>query len=183
MLACVRSHYLTYEKFLASANDFALILEDDFEISKAKRVKEILEGNQFAQFDLLQIGFLNHGIFNKIRWTFEEIEKLIFRSVSFLSNIIGNHSLRSRLRVREAAETPKGFTMSSFFPGTHSYIVSRSMAMSLLANTSTNLSADEYFIALSKMRSFRMARTSRSTVTQDGSVPSIENRFKMGNVK
>jgi hypothetical protein len=42
----------------------------------------------------------------------------------------------------------------------------------------SNLSADEYFIALAKMRSFKIGRLWKSQVGQNGSYPSILQRFK-----
>jgi GR25 family glycosyltransferase involved in LPS biosynthesis len=178
VLACWQSHLLAYETFLLSKAAYALILEDDFQIHKTSRFKSNLVKWTSSEYDLVQIGFLLPGLFNKFRITFEEIEKLLFKVLGFFATTLRIRSLNSRLRVREARFTPIWMTASSFLPGTHAYLISRSLAGAIIADGASNLSADEYFIALAKMRSFKIGRLWKSQVGQNGSQPSIQKRFK-----
>jgi GR25 family glycosyltransferase involved in LPS biosynthesis len=177
VLACWKSHLKTYSILVESDLEYALILEDDFLIKNQKKFSRFLESLETERHDLLQIGFLLPGLFNRLRWIFEELEKLIFYSLGFVSRIIGLGSLSRRLRIAEARSTSVRYTKSSFLPGTHAYLINKRMALALVSLDSPQFSADEFFIALSKMRSFRMARFWRSLVTQSNSAPSINERF------
>lgn len=177
VLACWKSHLKTYSILVESDLEYALILEDDFLIKNPKKFSSFLENLETERHDLLQIGFLLPGIFNRLRWIFEELEKLIFYFIGFVSSIIGLRSLSQRLRIAEASSASVIYTQSSFLPGTHAYLINRKMASALMSLDSPQFSADEFFIALSKMRSFRMARFWRSLITQSNSAPSINDRF------
>jgi GR25 family glycosyltransferase involved in LPS biosynthesis len=177
VLACWQSHLLAYETFLGSGARYALILEDDFEICKPSKFEKNLRKWSSVEYDLVQIGFLVPGFYNKFKYIFEEIEKTFFNFLSKFFALIKLHSLSSRLRISEASTTPIWMTASSFLPGTHAYLISRSLAESIVMEGASNLSADEYFIALSKMRSFKIGRLWKSHVEQNDSEPSIKKRF------
>jgi GR25 family glycosyltransferase involved in LPS biosynthesis len=183
VLACWKSHIKTYSRLIASDLEYALVLEDDFLIKNPKKFSSFLESLCMEQFDLLQIGFLLPGMFNRMRWIFEELEKLVFYSLGFISRNIGLKSLSQRLRIAEARSVSVRFTQSSFLPGTHAYLINRKMALALTSLDSPQFSADEFFIALSKMRSFKMVRFWRSLITQSNSAPSINDRFVIRGVK
>lgn len=183
VLACWKSHIKTYSTLVASELEYALVLEDDFLINHPKKFSRFLESLDTEKYDLLQLGFLLPGIFNRLRWIFEELEKLIFYSLGFVCRNIGLRSLSQRLRVAEARSAPVRYTQSSFLPGTHAYLINRKMALALMSLDSPQFSADEFFIALSKMRSFRMARFWCSLITQSKSAPSINDRFLIRGAK
>lgn len=177
VLACWQSHVLAYRTFLESESDYAVILEDDFHINRQHDLSRNLESWASHGFDLLQIGFLMPGLYNKIRWLFEELQKVIFRFIGSVANIARLNSLAARLRVREASVPVFSITASSFFPGTHAYIISRRLALAIVNEGANNFSADEYFIALAKMRAFSIGRLWRSRIDQNGSAPSILRRY------
>lgn len=179
VLACWKSHLKTYSALIASDFDYALVLEDDFLIIKPKRFSRLLQSRQIEKHDLMQIGFLLPGMFNRLRWCFEELEKIVFYTFGHFSKTIGLKSFLPRLRIAEANYSSLRYTQSSFLPGTHAYLINKKMAAALIQLDSSHLSADEFFIALSKMRSFRMARVWRSLITQSNSAPSINVRFVM----
>jgi len=183
VFACWKSHLKTYSMFVESDLEYALVLEDDFLFKNPKKFSKFLTSLETERHDLLQIGFVLPGIFNRLRWIFEEIEKLIFYFLGFVSKIIGLKSLSKRLRIAEASNLTLGYTQSSFLPGTHAYLINKKMASTLVSLDSPQFSADEFFIALSKMRSFRMARLWRSLITQSNSAPSINNRFVIRGAK
>ena len=176
-MACWKSHIKTYRILVESDVDYALVLEDDFLVKNPRKFSKLLRNLDLEKYDLLQLGFLLPGIFNRIRWIFEELEKLIFYSLGFVSKNFRINSLSQRLRIAEARNTSIRFTQSSFLPGTHAYLINREMASALILLDSPQFSADEFFTALSKMRSFRMVRFWRSLITQSNSTPSISNRF------
>ncbi len=179
VLACWKSHLKTYSALIASDFDYALVLEDDFLIVKPKKFSRLLQSRQIEKHDLMQIGFLLPGMLNRLRWCFEELEKVFFYTFGHLSKSIGLKSFLPRLRIAEANNSSLRYTQSSFLPGTHAYLINKKMAAALIELDSSHLSADEFFIALSKMRSFRMARVRRSLITQSNSAPSINERFVM----
>lgn len=177
VLACWQSHLLAYETFLKSDADYALILEDDFDVKGKLFLRKNLPYWIAQEFDLLQIGFLSVGVFNKIRWIFEELQKIVFKLISFFATFFRIKRLLIRLRVKEATINNLTITVSSFFPGTHAYIISKKMATAIVSEGANNFSADEYFIALSKMRAFKMGRLWKSRIAQNESAPSISKRF------
>ena len=180
VLACWKSHLKAYSILIDSEFEYALVLEDDFLINNPMKFSKLLGSLDLEKYDLLQLGFLLPGFFTRIRWFFEELEKLVFYFLGFVSKTIGIKSLSQRLRINEARSASLGFTQSSFLPGTHTYLINRKMASNLISLDSPQFSADEFFISLSKMRSFKMARFWRSLVTQSNSTPSIDNRFVIG---
>jgi len=183
VLACWKSHIKTYSMLIASDLEYALVLEDDFLIKNPKKFSGLLERLNTEKYDLLQLGFIFPGMFNRMRWIFEEIEKLIFYSLGFVCKSIGLKSFSQRLRIAEARSASVRFTQSSFLPGTHAYLINRKMASALISLDSPQFSADEFFIAFSKMRSFRVARFWRSLITQSASAPSIDDRFVLRGAK
>jgi GR25 family glycosyltransferase involved in LPS biosynthesis len=178
VLACWQSHLLAYKTFLSTNAEYALILEDDFEILETSQFESNLIKLSSSGYDLVQIGFLLPGFYNKFRFLFEEIEKLTFKILGRVAALLKYQSLNSRLRVREASSTAIWMTASSFLPGTHAYLISRSLAEAIIMEGASNLSADEYFISLAKMRSFKIGRLWKSQVRQNSSQPSIQQRFK-----
>jgi hypothetical protein len=177
VLACWKSHIKTYSMLIESDLDYALVFEDDFLIKKPKTFMRLLESLESEKHDLLQIGFLLPGLFTWFRWLFEELEKLIFFTLGYVFKSLRLVTFSKRLRIVEAKSLALKFTKSSFLPGTHAYLINRKMALTLLSLDSPQLSADEFFISLSKMRSFRMTRYWCSLVAQSQSKPSIHDRF------
>jgi GR25 family glycosyltransferase involved in LPS biosynthesis len=178
--ACWESHRKCYETLLDSSAEFAIILEDDFIVTSAKRFWRDIEWAKKEKVDLLQLGFLLPGklnhIINVCKITEASLFRLIYRLCSF--PFIGRLKLQNRLRVRLFGITNKNYLPDFFSPGTHSYLISRKLAEQLLAmNSPQFLSADEFFISLSQMRSYKIFRSIFSSVTQSNSTPSINSRF------
>lgn len=176
--ACWQSHLKTYALFLESNHEYALIVEDDLEIRTGAKFDNYVTVAKDLNLDLLQIGFLLPGLFNRIRWMYEEIEKYMFFCISVMSRFKPFMNLKGRMRVEEAFSFKLGLTKASFMPGTHAYIIGRKLAQAILEENPRVLSADEFFISLAKMRSFQIARLSLSVVSQNDSEPSITSRYK-----
>jgi GR25 family glycosyltransferase involved in LPS biosynthesis len=163
------SHMKCFEIFLTTHATHALILEDDFEIEKVEQLKSFLHSASVLEHDLVQFGFLKPGPDTAIRVATANLETTLFRLMARIANmkILRGNNIANRLRVQEARDMPKGFTADDFQPGAHCYLVSRRLAGSVLQmNNPQFLSIDDFFTALSQMRTFRSIRIKKSIVSQ-----------------
>jgi glycosyl transferase family 25 len=179
---CWESHKICYSNLLASGENYALICEDDLQIKNVKHFHEALDWATKNNVGLLQIGFLTHGVKNRLLYLYETLEMITFKVIYLITRIpnlpISFKGIGSRLRVAKYGKTLASFIPDSFFPGTHCYLISRETAQKILSlNDPQFLSADEFLIALSGMRTLSLYRTRKSVVSQSDSVPSIESRF------
>lgn len=167
--ACWESHVEVSKVIVLSGFSHALILEDDIKIQKKNQLVDFLNKFDFKDFDLVQIGYLTPGIVNKLNRKIRNLEYIFFKLLSiaaqksqFVKSRIGK-----RLRVERASTCPVGFIPDDFLPGTHAYLISIDLARKLaILNNPQFLSADDFFSALSKMRSFKMIRSRRSLIGQ-----------------
>jgi len=163
------SHMKCLDLFLASDSSHALILEDDFQIEDSERLHSYLESQLILAHDLVQFGFLKPGPDIAIRVMVANFETALFRFVARIGNLpqFKKSSFRNRLRVKEAREMPPGFTADDFQPGAHCYLISRRLAISVLKlNSPQFLCIDDFFTALSQMRTFKSIRIRKSIVSQ-----------------
>jgi hypothetical protein len=169
VLACWQSHRKVFQQFLNSGEEFALVLEDDFQVRDVKKFKRLLAMVEQTHLDVLQIGFITPGIHRKIDHIFKNIEAVMFWCLSRALRLIlsSNSPSLNRLRIRSALQIPFGFVQDDFLPGTHTYLISRRAAeMALGMNSPQFLSADDFFTAWAKMRSIAFVRPLRTTSTQ-----------------
>ena len=163
------SHMKCFELFLSTNASHALILEDDFQIRDSKKLHFYLQSQSILAHDLVQFGFLIPGPDIAIRVKVANLETALFRLMAKLGNlpIFKNATFKDRLRVKEAREIPQGFTADDFQPGAHCYLISRRLASSVLKlNSPQFLCIDDFFTALSQMRTFRSIRIKKSIVNQ-----------------
>jgi GR25 family glycosyltransferase involved in LPS biosynthesis len=181
--ACWESHMKALRKFLESSFERALILEDDFQIKEGSELLAALDSNLISKYDFVQLGFLTPGFLNKFLMLWSSSENHFFRVLGLLSTKIPGirKDIAKRMRVKESRNCPRGFVPNNALPGTHCYLVSRDLAKDILElNNPQFLSADEFFISLTKMRSSLNIRSSKSLVAQRDSIPSISTRFTKG---
>jgi GR25 family glycosyltransferase involved in LPS biosynthesis len=163
------SHMECMRYLLENEATHVLILEDDFEILNFKKLHCYLHSTKVLNYDLVQFGFLTPGLDTRVKVFIANVETLIFRFIAFLSEfpIFSRGDSQNRLRVKEAAEMPWGFTADDFQPGAHCYLISREMAKSVLElNNPQFLCIDDFFTAFSQMRSFKAIRSRKSLVGQ-----------------
>lgn len=163
------SHMKSLERFLSTDASHALILEDDFQIEDSKKLHSFLASQSVLAHDLVQLGFLEPGPDIALRVKVANFETAFFRFVAKLGNLpyFKEASFRNRLRVKEAREMPQGFTADDFQPGAHCYLISRRLAISVLKlNSPQFLCIDDFFTALSQMRTFKSIRIRKSIVSQ-----------------
>ena len=97
------------------------------------------------------------------------IEATFFKLLAKLGEMKYIRELRfsSRLRVRIAINRPINFVADDCLPGAHFYLVNRKMASAILElNEPQFLSIDDFYSALSKMRTFRILRSRKSAASQ-----------------
>jgi GR25 family glycosyltransferase involved in LPS biosynthesis len=174
------SHSLALKQFLAGSSRYCLILEDDFLIKDRERFDDLVKKLMQEDFDLVQIGWLTTGLDIVLLRTYEALLYSTFGALNRVSRL--SHKLTEilerRLRPRRAAQVPKYAIPDSFLPGAHAYLVSRNLAEVVLKlNNPTFLATDDFYIALSKMRSFNIFRTRRSLVGQQGKSSTGNDRF------
>lgn len=163
------SHMKCLELFLATDASHALILEDDFQIKNSRKLNNYLASTTVSAYDLVQFGFLMPGPDIAIRVKVANFETTFFRFIARVGNLpnFQEASFRNRLRVKEARGMPRGFTADDFQPGAHCYLISRRLAISVLKlNSPQFLCIDDFFTALSQMRTFKSIRIKKSIVSQ-----------------
>ena len=163
------SHLKALRTFLESDADFAVIAEDDFHITSLHELSNHIEKLTMLKWDMVQLGFLKPGVDTKIKISIANTEGLIFNLLGKSSQIPGltTKNFSSRLRVKQSLDTPSGFVVDDCQPGAHFYLVRRSFCQSILRlNDPQFLSIDDFYTALSRMRTFNMLRIKRNQVTQ-----------------
>jgi hypothetical protein len=163
------SHLKAMRSFLESGAQFALIAEDDFHIINSAELVSRIEDLRPQAWDFVQFGFLKPGFDTRIKIYFANTENLVFRFLGKVSSILFFSKMRfaSRMRVSQSLGIPKGYVLDDCQPGAHFYLVGRSFCEAIIQlNNPQFLSIDDFYTALSRMRTFRMLRSKRNLSTQ-----------------
>lgn len=174
-----QSHQKAMSEFLASDEEYALIMEDDFVLSKRWR-PDFVNLSKTLEADFLQVGFLITNLVDRVQITvngiFDTFIKVLYRAAKLSGskrNLLGN-----KLLIREQSGIPFNIVCNDIRPGAHAYIVSRNFAHAVLKiNSPEFLSADAVYISMGWMRSFKVLRLRRSVISQSDSESSITDRF------
>jgi GR25 family glycosyltransferase involved in LPS biosynthesis len=173
------SHMKALSTFLATEEEFALILEDDFEIKVGReKFYEMLATSD--AFDFLQIGFLVTNAIDAIQFIFHNLKDFFLKTLNKFSKTSMPFSqfIRSKYLVYDQDETHVLIVKHNVRAGAHAYVVNREFAQVLLQlNRPIIFSTDQFYISLATMRSFKMARVRKSIVSQSSSQSSIQKRF------
>ena len=167
--AAWNSHMNAMRLFLQSDAQYVLIAEDDFHVENDKKFQTVLKDQTFLNMDLVQLGFLKPGIDTHIKVLIANFDRTIFQILGKVSLLrpFSRYRFGNRMRVKESHSIPRGFTADDCQPGAHCYIVSRNFARAIIQmNEPQFLSIDDFYCALSKMRTFKMIRLKRSVVAQ-----------------
>lgn len=178
-VACWKSHKRAYETLLKSNHTHAVVIEDDFKILDLKKIELILESIRGYEIDLLQLGFLNKGIRQRIHTISANIETSAFKVLALVSKwpILNATNLENRLRVRRASECLPGIVPDDFRSGAHFYLISRNMASEILKfNNPVFLTADNLLEASVWSQRFKAYRVKKSLVDQSTSISSIKGK-------
>lgn len=170
-----QSHQRAMKSFLESGDDFGLIMEDDFVISRALDLKGF-DLHSTLRSDFFQLGFLITGPTDRIQVLVNGLVDSSLKCLRFVSK--GAKSLKGKLLIREQFGIPYNVVCNDIRPGAHAYIVSREFARAAQEiNSPEFLSADAVFMSMGWMRSFKMLRLRKSAFGQSESQTSITERF------
>ena len=172
--ACWQSHVKIFNKIVDEDIDIALISEDDFDL-------DVLNLDDLASFmltnriDVLQLGFLKGTLGRKVDLygrnllhIFLHMMKILYKWLPILRNFRDIRIL-SELRFSNFKYVPYDFRF-----GTHCYLISLDAAKEIrYLNNPQFLAADDFFVALSKMKHFQIGRLLISRAKQMDSPSSI----------
>lgn len=173
------SHQRAMKTFLESNDDYGLIMEDDFLITKSWGSFDI-ELLKKLQIDFLQLGFLITSPIDAGIYTLLEIWDFCLKFLNRLGHLPLLHKLPifNRFIVKEQDNVPWGVVPHNIRPGGQSYIVSRKFAKAALnMNTPTFNTTDAFYMSIGDVRTFRMYRMRRNLIKQSNSPSSVEKRF------
>lgn len=182
--ACWLSHQRAADKFLGTKSKYALVLEDDAEISEAA-LRFINNAEVFisAKLDIFQLGYnvqddrvASGHRDSRLRIRTASICKLD-KIVKFLGvkfrGICPSHKLE------ELLNSVDPIILNLFETGTHGYVISRNAAQVIRSfNNPVLLPADVALCEISLCANIHMARPVRSLINQDASsssIPDISN--------
>ena len=176
--ACWLSHQKAAQLFLASSEDYGLILEDDF-LLEANFTLEHLKNAEANGLDFLQLGFLKTSLGESISIALQNAWDLCLRALGDISSRVRPlKHFGEKVLVRERSGIRRNLIVNDIRAGAHAYVVSRKFAEFMTQiNQPTALSTDALFISLGPMRTLRMARLRSSIVGQSDSPTSITSRF------
>ena len=172
------SHQKAFRLFLDTTDSHAVIFEDDFEIHQASP-KMIKKSLYIADFDFIQLGYLTLSPRKRLEIFASNYFDYLLRTVNRILEIrmCPPFSLKNKVLLRERVDVPRSLVMNDIREGGHAYLVSRNFAEAMLqANSPAFLSTDGLFMAISWMRSFKMARQRKSLFRQSNSPTSVKER-------
>jgi GR25 family glycosyltransferase involved in LPS biosynthesis len=171
------SHKKAMLEFLSSGEDYAIILEDDFQFINVSRFRDAMDTSIKNEVDFLQFGFLITGLDILLSKFLKNCEYQVFRVAGSFLSFIGVKT--SRMRFVEAANYPRSLIPFQVLPGAHAYLISRRLAKAIVDSTNEQfLAADNFFMSLAPMRTFKITRVKESTIGQRKIPSTIDNRFK-----
>jgi GR25 family glycosyltransferase involved in LPS biosynthesis len=178
------SHKKAMERFLASSDQYALILEDDFNVKSWDKMKIIIQKSLLYKFDFVQIGYLKTSPLNSISILTQNSQDFFLKWLALASEIplLKRRKFFSRLLIREQTGIPMDFVLNDIRAGAHCYLINRKFAeFALGINAPIFLSTDLLYMSLGHMRSLNMSRVRKSVVSQSKSPSSVTERFLRSN--
>jgi GR25 family glycosyltransferase involved in LPS biosynthesis len=174
-----KSHQKAMRTFLESEDQYALILEDDFLVSKSWNL-DLLDLALSTNPDFFQLGFLKTGPVDQINLklsNFQDVSlKFLLRLAGFSPRI--GKKFGHRLLVSEQRGLAWKIVPNNIRAGGQAYVVSRQFAQAAQhMNTPAFTSADGMFMTLGDVRSFKMFRFRKSIIDQTDSVTSVQQRY------
>ena len=177
--ACFESHRLAWQNLVKSGKSIGLVLEDDFDF-KSFSLVEIENFFESRQIDFLQLGFLKTGFRDRFHLVFTNIKHSLLYVIKFSASLLRVQSMLDRILIREVILGFPELVPSDIRAGAHAYVIRSEMAAELIKlNDPVFLAADDFFMALGRMRGFSMHRFFGSRCGQIPSPTSIPSRFKI----
>jgi len=189
-----RSIQKIFGLFLQTDAPYCCVFEDDaFFLADFANLAKNFSALESDDVDILQFGYLTFGGKNDDgHFNFSKLQIARLRKALFSMSLNARHPLfesslirllhllgtdffeESRKRDIEKKLKLTEPLLPGFEPGTHAFLISRKIASLMVDfNLPMVLSADLVFMTLSKHLDFRIYRTGKPHVTQDGTFPSI----------
>jgi hypothetical protein len=145
-------------------------------------VRQATESN----LDFLQIGYLKLNIIDRIEVVLRNLYDYLIR-LGFLNKFFMFFGFKESERMKNQSwrkTLPSSFIVNDIRYGAHAYIISSDFARSILQLKEPHfLAIDDLFVALGRMKSFRMARLRNSRSSQSDSESSVLVRYKQEPLK
>jgi GR25 family glycosyltransferase involved in LPS biosynthesis len=172
--ACWESHVSVFKHMISENVDIALICEDDL-VFKNFKLEKFITAMRELELDILQVGFLYGTIGRKIDVWGRNLLHVLLLGLNFLRNFPGMPSkFRQSPQVQEVSTIFPWVVPGDFRFGTHCYLITKQAAEEILGIGGFQfLAADDFFIALSKMKHFKISRAINSKCGQSNSPSSI----------
>ena len=174
-----KSHQLAMETFLGSSDEFGLIMEDDFLLTRSWNVSQVARVIELGP-DFFQFGYLVTSPMDRLELILAnllDVSLKLLNKVCFFSNSL-QRKLGSRLLLVEQKGLPFNIVPNDIRAGGQAYLVSRKFAeASRFMNTPAFTSADGMFMTLGDVRSFRMFRFRKVLIAQSNSPTSVDKRY------
>jgi len=171
-------------KLVADNYKSALILEDDAALGvKKDDLLKMLEDMEAYDLDLIQVGFLTLNIFDGISILARNLYNFFVRNTIFANffRMFGLREVERSKRQFWRKKIPSQYVINDIRYGGQAYFISPRFASVVLElNRPTFLSIDEFFVGLSKMKSFRMVRLKHSRARQIGNLSSFSASKRFG---
>ena len=179
-VAVWQSHVACF-KIISDSNIPHLVLEDDAELRVSKEeILEFCRDMEENELDMIQIGFLSLNIIDRTSIITRNIYNWFIRN-SLFARVFESIGFKEVSRAKEQnwrLRLPAKYIVNDIKYGAHAYLISPKLSRVFLKlNSPTFLSTDDFFVSLSKMKSFRLARLKTSLVKQNGSTSSFVKRF------
>lgn len=173
--ACWDSHLLAMQAFLETTEPYALIFEDDVELRKWKNVKSLLNCLPAGNFDLVQLGFVNTGLIDRIHRYLKNLESTIFQVLYEISKRDADCRLSTRLRVSRRSDMGFKLVADDIRAGAQAYLISRRLTQTITTSCQRPMvPIDGLFMSLGWTTKYKMARTLFNCIPQDNSPSSIK---------
>jgi GR25 family glycosyltransferase involved in LPS biosynthesis len=173
--ACWESHVLAIQAFLKTRSSHAIIFEDDVILSKWRAVEKIISRKDFSNFDLVQFGFVNTGLIDRIHRNLVNFESTIFQSLFYFTRLKPMNFFKKRLRVQRRVDMGFNIIAHDIRAGAQAYMISRNLAHIIVSNSTTPLVPfDGLLMSLNWISKFKVGRTLKNLIPQDNSPSSIK---------
>ena len=178
------SVWLSHRKCLEIAATWdtpTLILEDDailnFDISQIELFSSIMSEHEI---DFLQVGYLKinlaEGALIQLKNWYSFFTRTALAAKFF--NLFGFKEVGRAKGQIWRGYLPKNFIVNDVRFGAHCYLITPKFANQILVlNSPAFLPADDFYVALSRAKSFKMIRLRKSFSQQDASPSSFSKRF------
>ena len=168
-------------KLASESSLYSLILEDDSEIKLSNsQVLRIIDEMKRNRLDFMQIGFLHLHIVDVVSIHVRNFHNLLLKKRVF-GSVLSFFGFQEGIRSKNQywrSEIPSDFILNDIRYGAHAYIISPQFSKRISQlNSPTFLAADDFFVSLGKMKSFRMARLRKSLVSQGSFESSFDVRY------